>query len=319
MRLPHWFFVLLVALLLPLRAHAAPTQDVTSCTYPVGTMDFGTLTSPVPQTDNTPNPTLNCSGGSANSAQSLCVSISAGTGGSSGTTRLMTSGANTLQYNIFFDSGHATVWGDNGTIGNAQQVNMLLNSAGSGSISLPLYGRIPAQTVSTGTYTSTLTVSVKPKPGGSPCSSNSGTTIFNTTFGTKAIISASCSISASNVDFGTAGSLASALIASGSLSVTCTNAAPYTIAMNAGSTTGNTIAARKMSLNGAGAGVLSYQLYRDSNTPPTTLWGDGTTGAVYTGSGTGSAQTIPVYGQVPSQATPAPGTYQDTVTATITF
>ena len=89
--------------------------------------------------------------------------------------------------------------------------------------------------------------------------------------------------------------------------------------MNAGSTTGNTIAARKMSLNGAGAGVVSYQLYRDSNTPPTTLWGDGTTGAVYTGSGTGSAQTIPVYGQVPSQVTPTAGTYKDTVTATITF
>ena len=317
MRLPHWIFALLVAVMLPLHAHAA--TNVTSCTYPVGTMDFGTLASPVPQTDNTPNPTLSCSGGSANGTQNLCVSISPGTGGSIGTTRLMTSGVNTLQYNIYFDSSHATVWGDNGTIGNAQQISMPLNGSGSGSISLPLYGRIPAQTVSTGTYTSTLAAIVKPKPGGSPCSSNSGTAILTTTFGSKVIISASCSISASNINFGTTSSLASAINGNGSLSATCTNTAPYTIAMNAGSTTGNTIAARKMSLNGAGAGVVSYQLYRDSNTPPTTLWGDGTTGAVYTGSGTGSAQTIPVYGQAPSQTTPAAGTYKDTVTATITF
>jgi spore coat protein U-like protein len=317
MRLSYWLIVLLVAAMLPLRAHAA--TDVTSCTYPVGTMDFGTLTSPVPLTDNTPNPTLSCSGGSANATQSLCVSISAGTGGSTAApTRLMKSGANTLLYDIFFDASHTLIWGDN-TYGIARQINMTLNASGSGSISLPLYGRIPAQTASTGTYTSTLTVSVKPKPGGSPCSSNSGTAVLTTTFGTKVIVSASCSISASNVDFGTAGSLASAVIASGSLSVTCTNSAPYTIAMNAGSTTGNTIAARKMSLGGVGAGVVSYQLYRDSNTPPTTLWGDGTTGAVYTGSGTGGAQTIPVYGQVPAQTTPAPGTYQDTITATITF
>ena len=317
MRLPHLIFALLVAVMLPMCAHAA--TNVTSCTYPAGTMDFGTLASPVPQTDNTPNPTLSCSGGAANGTQVLCVSISPGTGGSIGTTRLMTSGANTLQYNIYFDSSHATVWGDNGTIGSAQQISMPLNGSGSGSISLPLYGRIPAQTVSTGTYTSTLTAIVKPKPGGSPCSSNSGTAVLTSTFNTKVIISASCSISASNINFGTTGSLASAINGNGSLSATCTNTAPYTIAMNAGSTTGNTIAARKMSLNGAGAGVVSYQLYRDSNTPPTTLWGDGTTGAVYTGSGTGSAQTIPVYGQVLSQTTPAAGTYKDTVTATITF
>jgi spore coat protein U-like protein len=89
--------------------------------------------------------------------------------------------------------------------------------------------------------------------------------------------------------------------------------------MSAGSTPGNTIAARKMNLGGAGAGVISYQLYRD--TGPVNVWGDGTAGNVtYSGSGNGSAQTIPVYAQLPSQATPTTdGLYKDTVTVTISF
>jgi spore coat protein U-like protein len=35
--------------------------------------------------------------------------------------------------------------------------------------------------------------------------------------------------------------------------------------------------------------------------------------------GNGNAQVISVYGQVPAQTSPAPGTYSDTITATIVF
>ena len=38
-----------------------------------------------------------------------------------------------------------------------------------------------------------------------------------------------------------------------------------------------------------------------------------------TGSGSGNQQVITVYGQVPAQSTPAPGSYSDTITATISF
>ena len=37
------------------------------------------------------------------------------------------------------------------------------------------------------------------------------------------------------------------------------------------------------------------------------------------GLGTGAAQSYTVYGLVPPQAAPRPGSYSDTVTATITF
>jgi spore coat protein U-like protein len=37
------------------------------------------------------------------------------------------------------------------------------------------------------------------------------------------------------------------------------------------------------------------------------------------GTGNGAGQTITIFGRVPAQTTPAPGTYTDTVTVTVTY
>ena len=58
----------------------------------------------------------------------------------------------------------------------------------------------------------------------------------------------------------------------------------YNVGLDAGTVTGSTVASRLMA-----------------------------------GTGTGSAQSIPVYGQVSAQSTPKPDTYQTTVTATVCF
>jgi spore coat protein U-like protein len=130
-------------------------------------------------------------------------------------------------------------------------------------------------------------------------------------------INADCSISATALDFGTAGStLATTPIDHNTtLSVTCTDTTPYTIALDAGDTTGATISDRL--LKGTGTQTVHYQLYTDA--PAGTLWGDGTTGSTVPGTGTGSAQSITVYGRVPAQTIPAPGNYTATETATLTF
>ena len=64
------------------------------------------------------------------------------------------------------------------------------------------------------------------------------------------------------------------------------------------------------------ADTVGYQLYQGSNYA--IVWGDATGGSPMAGLGTGAAQSYTVYGLVP-QATPRPGSYSDTVTATITF
>jgi spore coat protein U-like protein len=70
---------------------------------------------------------------------------------------------------------------------------------------------------------------------------------------------------------------------------------------------------------------LPYGLYVDSGlTHPWTTGATNSTCTVtndcYLGTGNGSAQSVTVYGQVPTTATAPPsGTYSDTVTMTVTY
>jgi spore coat protein U-like protein len=65
------------------------------------------------------------------------------------------------------------------------------------------------------------------------------------------------------------------------------------------------------------ANKLFYALYSDVTRAIN--WGDtGGTGLI-TGTGSGSAQSIPVYGRMVTGQLSPPGTYADTITATVTF
>jgi spore coat protein U-like protein len=65
------------------------------------------------------------------------------------------------------------------------------------------------------------------------------------------------------------------------------------------------------------AQTISYGLYLDAGR--TAPWGDSVGVNTATGTGSGLAQTLTVYGRVPAQSTPAPGTYADTVVMTISY
>jgi len=134
-----------------------------------------------------------------------------------------------------------------------------------------------------------------------------------TTFDVTATIIASCTIAATNLTFGNYDPLsATDLDATSTISVTCSNAAPYDVRLNGGAS-GST-AARTM-LNGAN--TLNYQMYSDSGR--TTVWGN-TAPTGVSGTGIGSNQDITVYGRVANgQTTPPVGAYMDTITATITY
>ncbi|BCH21123.1 spore coat protein U [Mesorhizobium sp. L-8-10] len=137
------------------------------------------------------------------------------------------------------------------------------------------------------------------------------TTQFNVTI----TITSSCQInSASNMDFGSTGVISAAIPATGTIAVQCTNGTPYTVGLNNGATAGGTIAVRKMA--GPSAQTVDYSLYKEAG--HTNVWGD--TGAdLVSGTGDGSAQNYTVYGQVPVQPTPGAGTYNDTITVTVTY
>jgi spore coat protein U-like protein len=136
-----------------------------------------------------------------------------------------------------------------------------------------------------------------------------------TTFTVQMTITASCIInSASTLDFGTSGVLASATNATSTIQVQCSDTTPFNIGLDAGTASGATVTTRKMT---NASNTISYSLY--SNAGRTTNWGNTVGTDTVAGTGNGSAQSFTVFGQVPAQTTPAPATYTDTITVTVTY
>jgi spore coat protein U-like protein len=125
-----------------------------------------------------------------------------------------------------------------------------------------------------------------------------------------------CSVGSSSMPFGNIPGLTVSVLLNltGTVSVTCTNSAPYNVGLDKG-LTGGSVTTRLMS-DGA-THTIAYTLFRD---PTRTLnWGQTIGTDTVAGTGTGAAQTIIVYGQVPSQNLANIGAYSDTVNVTLTY
>jgi spore coat protein U-like protein len=132
------------------------------------------------------------------------------------------------------------------------------------------------------------------------------------TFAVTATVQATCLISATAVAFGVyTGAIATS---TGTLTVTCTNTTPYNIGLSAGLATGATVTTRQM--QGPAGALLNYVLTQDA--AHVTNWGN-TTGSWEAGTGNGTAQLVTVYGQVAASQSPTPGSYSDTITATVNY
>jgi spore coat protein U-like protein len=66
-----------------------------------------------------------------------------------------------------------------------------------------------------------------------------------------------------------------------------------------------------------GALPLHYSLFQDS--ARTINWGNTVGTDTVAGTGNGGGQTLTVYGQIPSGQGNRPGTYNDTITVTVTY
>src|ERR1700743_3643624 len=139
------------------------------------------------------------------------------------------------------------------------------------------------------------------------------------TFTVTLTLQANCSISANPLNFGSNGVLGTAINQQTTVAVTCTNTTPYNVGLDAGAVPGSTVTNRLMAGTATGntSTTVGFQLYQDAG--HTTAWGNTQGTNTVSGTGTGSAQSIVVYGQVPAQTTPKPDTYQTTITATVYF
>ncbi len=128
-----------------------------------------------------------------------------------------------------------------------------------------------------------------------------------------ATVSDTCSVNSPPLAFGTYNP-ASVSDSTATITVTCTTGTTYTVGLGKGNGSGATVTARKMT---SGANTLNYALYNESTR--TTNWGDTALTNWVSGTGTGSAQNLTVYGRVPASQYVASGSYEDIVTITVTY
>jgi spore coat protein U-like protein len=274
--------------------------------------------------DSTAAFSVTCTGGGANAVIRLCVEIGLGStaAGPSGE-RVLRSSGDFLDHEFYTSAARTVIWGSWGSVVTAYkssglQQDLTLNGSGSGTANLTAFSRVLAnqQTKTPGSYTwaggSSPAVQYAVK-GANSCPTGAKSAVSSGSSYT-ATINANCLVSATNLNFGSTSSLASNVDATSTVTVQCTNSTAYTVALNAGTGTGATITVRKMT---SGAHTINYSLYTDS--ARSILWGNGTTGVTQSGTGSGNQQVYTVFGRIPPQSSPIPGSYSDTITVTVTY
>lgn len=317
-----WIVTVLLSFGLSLMAESAFAQ---SCSFSITTLNFGSinLAANTPFT-STATFSASCTG-TANTTVRTCPNISVGSGGStSGNPRFLVNGTTQLNFNLYQDGGYSSVWGSNlwAFAGSypSPTLDVPLNSSGSGTGQLTMYGQVWAgqQTLPAGTYASSFSgtqasVAYAYSTIGT-CATIGNANATSAAFSVTATNTTSCSVSASNLNFGSAGVLQSLIDATSTVAITCTSAAPYTVSLDGGLGQATDPTQRKMT---QGSQQVTYGLYQDSaRTQP---WGNSVGTNTEAATGSGLAQNLTVYGRVPAQSTPSPGTYTDTVVVTISY
>ena len=141
----------------------------------------------------------------------------------------------------------------------------------------------------------------------------SSAAVVTSTFTVTADVQTTCHVEADNLHFGDYEGLE--IDATTTLTATCSTGTPYTVGLNAGTSTGATVTTRKMT--GPTAELLAYTLSQDA--ARSVNWGDTTGTDTVPGAGTGAAQPLTVFGRVPASQFLAPGAFSDTITVTLTF
>ncbi|KVA62274.1 hypothetical protein WI61_03410 [Burkholderia cepacia] len=296
-----------------------------SCTATASTVSFGSV-SPISNAPVTATGTVSvtCTWSAVSLVPNVLVCLNLG-----GTSpRSLVNGTNAMQYDLYLDGGHSVAWGSVYSGTTPASVTLAKPALGtSASATVTVYGQITGNQPTVPT-TGNSTTTYSQQFGGNTTSINTGfyllvaptcaslTTSSGTfPFGATADVINNCNINATNVSFGTASILSGTLAATGTITAQCTNGDAWKIALSSGGS--GDVMARQMKRSGGG-GTIGYGLYTDA--AHSIGWGDGTGGsATVTGVGTGTAQVVTVYGAVPAQTTPAPGSYSDTITATISF
>ncbi|MGH8131217.1 MAG: Csu type fimbrial protein [Steroidobacteraceae bacterium] len=307
----------------------APASDALTCTISASDVAFGSI-DPLAGTevDVSANIQIDCSDtvfALVDPTVGVCIYLDAGDGGSDGTVyRHMRQGSEILPYNLYKDAARTNIWGSETAFpaSGAQRVIVTLTGLlpSTGSLTVPVYGRVPAAVSDrpVGAYLSTFAGGARARYSVTDtiaCNGVAGTQASDT-FTVTGSIAETCTVEADDLAFGTQTQLDVDVDSSSQIRTSCSSGLAYSVALGTGG--GGAFAARRMAHQSFPAEIVGYQLYTDALR--TQIWGDGSGGTVTAGdTGIGSPQASTVHGRVPTQATPRPGDYDDTVIVTVSY
>lgn len=135
---------------------------------------------------------------------------------------------------------------------------------------------------------------------------NATTKAENATFQVKIEVVSTCAISATDIDFGQVNSGITATDKTGNLNVTCTSQTPYSVGLSSSG---------KMTHTTDSTSSIAYKLFKASS--DIAEWDNDNN--LYSATGSGIVQTIPVVAKLSGSTNVRAGNYADTVTATVTY
>ena len=256
---------------------------------------------------------ISCSGGVPGSTANVCLFLGPGSGGAAAGNSpryIRRLDGESLAYQLRSGSFSGPVWDNVG-------FQLGLDTSGAGRASAAIYAEVTSQgqDVEGGDYTSTFSGpgQVELTYGEADCLQGSSTP---GAFSVTAHIVPSCSLTVGNLDFGRiATTIENPVHSQANISITCSSGAPYSVTLGPGYGPGVTDPRERKMTNGADA--LSYGLYHDPGN--SSSWGWSQNVDDHQGTGTGSTQSLTVYGRINPGQTPNVGTYSDSVVVTVIY
>ncbi|MBS0317903.1 MAG: spore coat U domain-containing protein, partial [Proteobacteria bacterium] len=269
---------LLMLFALLLGAGPARAAGISCSSTSMTPLNFGTV-NPLSSLTNV-NATLSysCSNSDTKTHSALVCFHIGEPGGNQWNPRLMLSGTNTLQFQLYQDAARTVIWGSFG-FGSRTPVAVPITLGRRASISgtATLYGQVLGGQTSAipGNYTDVYqnndtAVSINDVTGSNaPTDCNTNYVGIYFPFTVSATVSKQCTVTAGTpLNLGTVAPTATNTAGNTSISVTCSNTTPYFVGLLPSNN--NTAGAGVMSGTGGNATKVPYQLY--SNAGLSTIW-----------------------------------------------
>ena len=306
-------FLMCLAVGAPMFVLPATAHAVANCSASVSDIVFGEVYLRDALAQQTiGNLSISCTGGTASGEVRACLFLGQGSGGGTGTARYMRRpDGEALAYQLYAGGYGGTVWDD-------IEFAVPLDAEGAGQITAAVYADIlsTGSEVKGGSYFSNFSggSDVSLRYGEGSCTA--GATSTPNPFQVNASVSPHCTVTAGSMDFGDVSDrVATGATAAASLSVTCTENAPYAITLGPG--LGPNVSDPQFRRMSNGTQTLAYGLYQDPGGSRPWGWTLGLNDLSATG--TGLSQTFTVHGLLHGGQEAVIGEYTDSVVVTVHY